>query len=260
MGSRPGDVTGNGAGGRDGSGGRDSAGGEPGSDHRPSPLRTFDEALAGGSARSAGSSGVQWWKRRSVFVSLMVAAVVAATVLTDLPQHASLALQASDDVSTMKTVNGYLNSCSYAVKQTFTIYRDERAHSLSPSDRGEVPGLLSGDEAACTFTNDDIYELSSVEVPGTKAERDLQRLVSVVTTWATSDAAAAIGAIETLSSSPSNAKARGRLSKAEKNMTSDRKRAVTDLREAESILDAKLPAVNIPTVTACLADRASCAT
>ena len=56
---------------------------------------------------------------------------------------------------------------------------------LPSSEQRQVPGLLTDDQAACSFTDDSIYQLSTITVPGSGSGRDLGQLVGTVTLWAT---------------------------------------------------------------------------
>jgi hypothetical protein len=190
-----------------------------------------------------------FYKRRSVVVTAVVVVIVVVTVITDLPQHTSLAAQYTDDRSVMQQVNADLAPCSFAANESFTIYSDHKAHSLSQSDISRVPGLLNDDQTACSFTSESIYELSSdVEVPGSSSGKPLGQMVGTVTLWATSDALSAIESIQTLFEHPSNASALEQLVKEEKLLASDRAQAEAELEAAEKVLGQKLPGLNIPSL------------
>ena len=92
----------------------------------------------------------------------------------------------------MTQLNTDVGPCSYAVGESITIYRDLRAHTLTPAQSRQVPGLLRDDQAACSFTDDSVYQLSTIDVPGSASGRDIGQVVSTVTLWATSDALSAI--------------------------------------------------------------------
>jgi len=187
-----------------------------------------------------------WYKRRTFIVGAVVVAVLAVTVVTDLPQHASRGIQISTDTTVMQQVNQYLSPCAYAVNETFTIFQEHTDHQLTASDEATAPGLLRDDQVACSLTDESMFNLGNVEVPGSAAGKQLQQLVGTVTLWATSDALAAIEAIQTLWTDPSNASARQQLSKAERTLTSDRKAALANLATADHVLDAHLPVLKMP--------------
>ena len=66
----------------------------------------------------------------------------------------------------MSEVNTDIAPCAFAVKESFSIHAEQIAGSLSLSDLHEATSLLRDDQAACSFTDDSIFELSSIEVPG----------------------------------------------------------------------------------------------
>jgi hypothetical protein len=176
--------------------------------------------------------------------------VVGVTVLTDLPQHSSRSGQITDDTSVMTQLNTDVGPCSYAVGESFTIYRDLRAHTLSHAQSRQVPGLLRDDQAACSFTDDSIYQLSTIDVPGSASGRDVGQVVSTVTLWATSDALSAIEQIQVLDSNPADGAARQLLDHQEQLLTEDRSRAESQLGAADALLQAKLPALRLTQVPA----------
>ena len=102
----------------------------------------------------------------------------------------------------MQQINDDIAGCAYGVKETFTIYQDEKKGSLTPSDRAETPSMLRDDQTACSFTSSEIYDLSNVEGTGTPAGKNIGDVVNVVTLWATSDALGAIEDIQTLQDDP----------------------------------------------------------
>ncbi|MHB1988853.1 MAG: hypothetical protein ACYCSF_12880 [Acidimicrobiales bacterium] len=191
-------------------------------------------------------AAIPWYKKKRFLVSGVLALIVAVTVVTDLPQPASRGVQVAGDKSVLSSVNASVRSCAYAVKESFGIYHDEQVDSLTPSETAQVPGLLRDDQDACSFTSEDIFNLSNLEVPGSVAGKYLERLVGTVTTWATSDGLAAIEAIQTLSSHPGNKKARIALAVAERRLSSDRIIAFTDVQAANRVLRTRLPVLGLP--------------
>jgi hypothetical protein len=196
--------------------------------------------------RAEGEVAVSpWYKRRAWLVSGALVAVVAVTVLTDLPGHDSRAGQISDDASVMSQVNTDIGPCSYALGESFLIYRDLHAHSLTPSEVHQAPGLLEDDQNACSFTDDDIYQLSTIDIPGSASGKYMGQVVSTVTLWATSDALAAIEEIQAVDSNPADTSAREKLVHFERVLTHDRAQAESELATADSLLQTHLPALNL---------------
>ncbi len=218
----------------------------------PASLTTRGEDGADGAGGAGGAGGPvkgsPWYKRRAWLVSVALILVVGVTVLTDLPQHSSRSGQITDDTSVMTQLNTDVGPCSYAVGESFTIYRDLRAHTLTPAQSRQVPGLLRDDQAACSFTDDSIYQLSTIDVPGSASGRDVGQVVSTVTLWATSDALSAIEQIQALDSNPADGAAKQLLDHQEQLLTQDRSRAESQLGAADALLQAKLPALRLSPV------------
>jgi hypothetical protein len=188
-----------------------------------------------------------FFKRRAVIVTAAVAVVLVITVVTDLPEHASLASQFSDDKAVVQEVNADVGPCAYAANESFTIYGDLKAHSLSQGDISRVPGLLRDDQTACSFTSDSIYELTSdIDVSGSASGKPLGEMVGTVTLWATSDALSAIESIQMLSTDPGNKSVLRQLQSDERLLASDRAEAQSQLQAADKVLGAKLPGLNLP--------------
>ena len=200
--------------------------------------------------QSRPGGGRPWYRRRAFLVGAVVVAVVAVTVVTDLPQHASRPVQIAGDSTVMSEVNSDVGACSYALGESFTIYGDLVGHRLTSSDAAEAPGLLSDDQTACSYANDSIYELSNIEVPGSAAGKDLGQLVDTVSLWATSDALRAIEEIQALDTDPSSTTALRNLSQAEQMLTSDRTQAESELEAADNVLHTRLPALHLAEVPA----------
>jgi len=194
------------------------------------------------------------YKRRAVVVPGALTLVLAVAVLTDLPQNSSRAAQISNDTSVMSEVNSDIGPCSYALGETFTIYRDLSAGSLSRSEERQVPGLLTDDQTACSFMDDSIYQLSTITVPGSGSGRDLGQLVGTVTLWATADALSAIEQVQVLDTDPSNRHALELLAGDEKLLGSDRAAAEAELAAADKSVGMRLPALDLTEVPASSSD------
>jgi hypothetical protein len=182
-----------------------------------------------------------WYKRTWVLAAVAVTVVVLASVAVDLPSHTTVASDIADQTSIMQQINSDIDGCSYGVKETFTIYQDLKADSLSSSDRAEAPAMMRDDQTACSFTSSEIYDLSNVEGTGTPAGKDIGNVVNVVTLWATSDALGAIEDIQNLDTDPGDKAALANLSKEEVALAKDRATADGLVSAADHILKASLP-------------------
>src|SRR5580704_3446218 len=102
-----------------------------------------------------------WYRRRSVLVGGALAVVVAITVVTDLPVSTSRAADISSEKGVLSELNTDLAPCAYAVHEAITIWGEQSAHSLSAADRATSASLLRDDQAACSYTNETIFDLSN---------------------------------------------------------------------------------------------------
>ena len=189
-----------------------------------------------------------WYKRTWVLAGAAVAAVVIASVVVDLPSHTTVATDTADQTTVIQQINDDIAGCAYGVKETFTIYQDEKKGSLTSSDRAETPSMLRDDQTACSFTSSEIYDLSNVEGTGTPAGKNVGNVVNVATLWATSDALGAIEDIQTLQSNPHRTATIADLSKREVALARDRAQADADVTAADRILKAKLPMPGLPSL------------
>ncbi len=189
-----------------------------------------------------------FFKRRAVLLTVGVVVVGAITVVSDLPIRGSRTSQITQGNTVISAVNSDLASCAYAVKEAFLIHDNEVSGTLTPSERSQSPGLLSDDEDACSFTDDNIYELANIEVPGSAAGKQLGDLVSTTTLWASSDALGAIIDIDELLQHRTDTKAETDLAKREKALAADRAAALAEVASAEQLLNTKFPAPDTPAV------------
>ena len=189
-----------------------------------------------------------WYRRRGVLLGVCVAVVLVITVITDLPSHASRATNIASSNAVIKEVNADISPCVFGANEAFTIYGYQVHNSLTASDRAQMPALLNDDLTACSFTNDSIFSLSDIEVPGSSAGKQLGNIVSSVTLWTTSDALGAVVAIQRLTLDPTNAAALATLARDRRQLASDRTAADASLQAIETMLDTKLLPLDLPQI------------
>lgn len=197
---------------------------------------------------AGGSNPGPWYRRRNVLLAACVVVILAITVITDLPSHASRASNIASATALIKEVNDDISPCVFAAGEAFTIYADQTHNSLTASDRASVPGMLNDDQTACSFTNDSIFSLSDIDVPGSAGGKQLGDIVNSVTLWSTSDALGAIDAIQTLSTDPNDKAALGALAKDRRMMASDRAAADASVQTIDRMLDGTIAALNLPEI------------
>jgi hypothetical protein len=189
-----------------------------------------------------------WERHRRLAIATAVLVIVAITVVTDLPTSTSRASDITAERAVMTEVNTDLSPCAYAINQAVGIWKLQAAHQLSAADRAPTPGLLSDDQSACSFTNEGIYDLSNIQVPGTAAGKQVGQLVATAMLWTTSDALRAIEDVQTLMNDGNNAAALRSLAEAETSLGSDRRLALSQEAAADRDLDTHLQAVDLPAV------------
>jgi hypothetical protein len=199
----------------------------------------------------AGPAGPPpWWQRhRGLLIAAAVLVILLITVLSDLPVSTSRADDIGAERSVMSEVNTDLAPCALAVHQAVGIWNLQAAHALTSADRSPTPGLLSDDQTACSFTNENIYDLSDIQVPGTAAGKHLGQLLATVTLWTTSDSLRAIEDVQTLMADPGNVSVRHNLAKEEAQLAADRGTAIAQENAADRNLDTRLQRVDLPQIS-----------
>jgi hypothetical protein len=189
-----------------------------------------------------------WQRHRGLLVGLTVFVVLLVTVLTDLPVGTSRSDDIRAERSLMSEVNTDLGPCALAIQQAIGIWSLQAAHKLTPAERAPTPGLLNDDQTACSFTDEQIFDLVNIEVPGTPAGKHLGQLVATATLWTTSDGLRAIEDVQTLMNDPNDASTLRNLSASERQLAADRRSALAQEEAADRTLDTHLQPVDLPAV------------
>lgn len=189
-----------------------------------------------------------WQRHRGVAIGAAVFVVLLITVVSDLPTSTSRADDITAERSVMSEVNTDLGGCALAVNQAIGIWNLQAAHTLTATDRAPTPGLLTDDQTACSFTNESIFDLTDIDVPGTPAGKDLGQMIATATLWTTSDSLRAIEDVQTLMSDPTDASAMRSLANADKRLATDRSTALSQEAAADRALATRLPTVDLPPI------------
>jgi len=203
---------------------------------------------------SVGATGLQgpdepvtWYKRTWVIVTAAIVVVIGASILVDLPRPVSDAEDIASQTASLKEINTDVAPCGYAINETFLIHHDQVAGTLTPTDRQAATKMLTDDQTACSFTSGSIFDLTNnVQVQDTAAGKYVDRMLSVTTTWVTSDALAAVEDIQSLYLHPGDAAKERDLLAQEKLLAYDRAQAFYDIQQADALLHTHLPAPNLP--------------
>ena len=189
-----------------------------------------------------------WYKRTSTLIVAAVAVVIGASVLVDLPSKVTPAADASAQTSIMHEINNDLAGCAYATTETFTIYRDLRANTLTTQNLAQVPSMLRDDQIACSLTSGSIYDLSNIQPTGSAAGRRVSDIARIGILWSTSDAQAAIIDIQQIFSGKATPSTYRSLSHSESLLRRDREAAIADINAAQISVHAKLPTPYLPSL------------
>jgi hypothetical protein len=200
-------------------------------------------------AASSPKKAPIWQRHRGLAIAAVVFVILLITVLSDLPTSTSRADDITAERSVMSEVNTDLGPCALAIHQAVGIWNLQATHALTPADRAPTPGLLGDDQTACSFTNENIYDLAGIQVPGTAAGKQLGQLVATVTLWTTSDSLRTIEDVQTLMGDPGNAAVLHNLSKEEAQLATDRRTAIAQEDAADRNLGTRLPRVDLPQIS-----------
>ena len=123
------------------------------------------------------------------------------------------------------------------------------AHQLTPADRAPTPGLLGDDQAACSLTNNGVYDLSGIQVPGTPAGKHLGDMVATTLLWTTSDALRAIEDVQGLMNHPKNSALQRDLGQGGGTAGRGPRTGLAQENAADRSLDTQLQPVDLPVVS-----------
>jgi hypothetical protein len=196
---------------------------------------------------SLGIAKAVWYRRPWFLLTVALVVIVAVSVIVDLPGRMTPKADAASQNASIKEINTDLAECSFAVKESFSFYNEDVAGTLTASDLTQVPALLVGDQTACSFASQPVYDLTNnLQIDDTKAGIHINHMLTAVEQWITNNALAAIEDIQYLISHPGDAKKIHSLTAQETGLQFERTRALNDESAAEKILGLTLVPVKIP--------------
>jgi hypothetical protein len=196
---------------------------------------------------SLGIAKAVWYRRPWFLLAVALVVIAGVSVIVDLPGHMTPKQDASSQNSSIKEINTDLADCSFAVRESFSFYNKDVAGTLTASDLTQIPTLLIGDQTACSFASEPVYDLTNnLQVDDTKAGIHIDHMLSTVEQWITDNALASIEDIQYLINHPGNETKLQNLAAEESDLQSQRTRAVNDESAAEKILGLTLIPVKIP--------------
>lgn len=196
---------------------------------------------------SLGLAKAEWFKRPWFLVTVAVVVVVALSVLSDLPRHITKQEDAASQNATIKQINGDLKACAFAVSESFSFYNKMVAGSLKSSELSQIPPLLIGDQTACSFASQPVYDLTvNIQPRETAAGKDIDHVLRVTQQWMTNGALASIEDIQYSFAHPRSGSKIADLAKQQAILAQTRQRALRDMRAAENDLGIKLTHLALP--------------
>ncbi len=196
---------------------------------------------------SLGITKAVWYRRPWFLLSVALVVIVAISVIVDIPRHMTPQQDAATQNASINEINTDLKECSFAVKESFSFYNEDVAGKLTSSDLSLVPTLLVGDQTACSFASEPVYDLTNnIQIDDTKAGIHIDHMLSAVEQWITNNALASIEDIQFLFKHKGDANAIHKLSIEESDLQNVRARALRDEAAAQKILGLTLVSVKLP--------------
>ena len=198
-------------------------------------------------ASSLGSVKAPWYRRPWFLIVVGIVIVAGVSVATDLPRPLTVAQDTANQNGTLTQINTDITPCTYAVKEAFSFYTEDVHGQLTPSDLSQVPRLLIGDQTACSFASNNIYQLTNnLQTTTTRAGKELNSMLPIVTSWTTDNALAAIEDIQTLFAKPGGQQQIHDLTVQQAALTAKRLSALGHVEAAQKILGRKLVPLQLP--------------
>ncbi|HEY5266568.1 MAG TPA: hypothetical protein VIJ40_07125 [Acidimicrobiales bacterium] len=196
---------------------------------------------------SLGIAKAVWYKRPWILIVIAVVVVVAISIITDLPRPITKAQDAATQNGTIKQINVDTKACSFAVNESFQFYNKFAQGKLTPSELTQTSGLLVGDQTACSFASEPVYDLTNnIQPLRTSAGKHIDEYLSVASKWMTDYALASIEDIQYLFSKPGTSSKIQGLTSLETHLSAERALAFKDVNEAQQILGIPLKSPILP--------------
>lgn len=200
---------------------------------------------------SLGITKAVWYRRPWILATLTLVVIVGISVVMDLPRPITKAQDAASQNASIKQINADLADCAFAVNESIHFYNLNVSGKLSPSNLAQVPLLLTGDETACSFASQPIYDLTNnLQVDDTRAGRHIDTMLSDVERWITYNALATVKDIQYLFNHPGDATTIRHLGFQEAQLATERRKALDQRAQAQQILGLAHPlyALKIPSL------------
>ena len=196
---------------------------------------------------SLGLAKAVWYKRPWFLITAVVVVVAAISIVSDLPHRITKTEDAASQNATLKEINADIKPCAFAVSESFNFYNKYVAGKLTASELTQIPPLLVGDQTACSFASQPVYDLTNnIQPRETAAGKHIDRVISVVQRWITDNALASIEDIQYLFKHPDSSSKIGDLASQELKLNKDRQLALREVKAAEADIGIALVSLKLP--------------
>ena len=198
---------------------------------------------------SLGLTKAVWYKRPWFLIAAALVLVVAISVISDISHPITKAQDAAAQNGTIKQINNDSKACSFAVTESFHFYNQFVKGRLTPSELSQTTSLLIGDQTACSFASEPIYDLTNnIQPLDTAAGKHIEGLLKASRKWMTNYALASIGDIQYLFGNPGATAQIQHLASLQTRLRAERALAINDVTEAQQILGISLKEPILPTL------------
>ena len=190
------------------------------------------------------------WYRRPWFVATVgIVLVVAISVITDLPHPLTKAEDLSLQNGVIKQINGDATTCVFALKESFSFYRDEVNHTLATANLATVRNYLLEDQTACSFASGPVYDMTNnIQPVDTAAGKKVHLAMAATVKWITYDAVGAILAIRNYFGSTPFHMNVAKIDQFQSALALEHAAIVNNIGAASSLLGTTLTPINIPSM------------
>jgi hypothetical protein len=214
-----------------------------------SPFDSYDASFDPGSMPSSSLSihKAIWYRRPWFLATVGIILVVGVSVITDLPHPISKAEDASQQNGVIKQINGDSAPCIYAVKESFSFYRQELNHTLAAVNLKTVKNYLLEDQTICSFASGPVSDMTNnIQVSDTNPGKKVDSALASTVKWITYDGVATILDIRNYFGTTPLHMNTSDLIKNENLLASDRAAEIADVQSASAMLGIPLTPINLP--------------
>jgi len=218
-----------------------------------SPFDTPDATFDPGSMPSTSLSIAKavWYRRPWFLATVGIIVVVAISVVMDLPHHVTKSEDVSQQNAVITQINNDMATCTFAVHESETFYRQALANTLGAANLPTVKNYVLQDQTACSFASGPVFDMTNnIQVVDTAAGKWVDAAYQATEKWVTYDAVGlTYNILQYFKNGPSPTIS-ANLVKFQTLMAQDRLTIVNDLARASTILGTSLHPINVPVLTA----------